>query len=63
MIRRGDAVEVLRRIRQPVPVDSIDTDALYVSVGDWHSTDPPRPGMSAEQTRFFGLKRACGLHE
>lgn len=35
----------------------------YVSVGDWHSTDPLRPGMSAEQTRFFGLKRECGLHE
>ncbi len=35
----------------------------YVSVGDWHSTDPLRPGMSAEQTRFFGLKRECALHE
>ncbi len=35
----------------------------YVSVGDWHSTDPLRPGISAEQTRFFGLKRECGLHE
>ncbi|HHQ4479535.1 TPA: phosphoadenosine phosphosulfate reductase, partial [Aeromonas veronii] len=21
------------------------------------------PGMSEEQTRFFGLKRECGLHE
>jgi phosphoadenosine phosphosulfate reductase len=34
-----------------------------VLVGDWHSTDPLRPGISAEQTRFFGLKRECGLHE
>ncbi|EPK7033521.1 hypothetical protein ACVWQA_004527, partial [Escherichia coli] len=21
------------------------------------------PGMSEEETRFFGLKRECGLHE
>lgn len=35
----------------------------YVSVGDVHTTRPLAPGMLAEETRFFGLKRECGLHE
>lgn len=35
----------------------------YVSIGDWHSTEPLRPGMSEEDTRHGGLKRECGLHE
>ncbi len=35
----------------------------YVSVGDWHSTSPLGAGMQAEETRFSGLKRECGLHE
>ena len=35
----------------------------YVSVGDWHSSAPLTPGMLEEETRFFGLKRECGLHE
>jgi phosphoadenosine phosphosulfate reductase len=35
----------------------------YVSVGDVHTSRPVEPGMLAEQTRFFGLKRECGLHE
>jgi phosphoadenosine phosphosulfate reductase len=35
----------------------------YVSVGDWHSTAPLGAGMEAEDTRFGGLKRECGLHE
>jgi phosphoadenosine phosphosulfate reductase len=35
----------------------------YVSVGDWHSTAPLTAGMAAEDTRFGGLKRECGLHE
>jgi phosphoadenosine phosphosulfate reductase len=35
----------------------------YVSIGDWHSTAPLSAGMSAEETRFGGLKRECGLHE
>lgn len=34
----------------------------YVSVGDWHTSRPLAPGMSEEETRFFGLKRECGLH-
>lgn len=35
----------------------------YVSVGDHHTSMPLQPGMTEEQTRFFGLKRECGLHE
>lgn len=34
----------------------------YVSVGDVHTTRPLEPGMDAAQTRFFGLRRECGLH-
>lgn len=35
----------------------------YVSVGDVHTTRKLEAGMSEEETRFFGLKRECGLHE
>ncbi|WP_237386872.1 phosphoadenylyl-sulfate reductase [Xenorhabdus sp. Sc-CR9] len=35
----------------------------YLSVGDTHTTQKWELGMSEEQTRFFGLKRECGLHE
>lgn len=35
----------------------------YVSIGDTHTTKRWEPGMDAEDTRFFGLKRECGLHE
>jgi phosphoadenosine phosphosulfate reductase len=35
----------------------------YVSVGDWHTTSRLTEGMREEDTRFFGLKRECGLHE
>jgi len=35
----------------------------FVSVGDVHTTKKWEPGMSEEETRFFGLKRECGLHE
>lgn len=34
----------------------------YVSIGDVHTTQALQDGMSAEDTRFFGLKRECGLH-
>jgi phosphoadenosine phosphosulfate reductase len=34
----------------------------YVSVGDTHTSRPLEPGMSEQETRFFGLKRECGLH-
>lgn len=35
----------------------------YVSIGDVHTTRPMAEGIDAEATRFFGLKRECGLHE
>ena len=35
----------------------------YVSVGDVHTTRPLASDMLEEETRFFGLKRECGLHE
>lgn len=35
----------------------------YVSIGDWHTTRPLSDALeNPEQTRFFGLKRECGLH-
>lgn len=34
----------------------------YVSIGDRHISHRWEPGMDAEDTRFFGLKRECGLH-
>jgi phosphoadenosine phosphosulfate reductase len=34
----------------------------YVSIGDVHTTRPLSASMSEEETRFFGLKRECGLH-
>ena len=35
----------------------------YVSIGDVHTTRPLGEGMRAEDTRFFGLKRECGIHQ
>ena len=36
----------------------------YVSIGDVHTTRPlGEIGGPAEYTRFYGLKRECGLHE
>lgn len=35
----------------------------YVSVGDVHTTRRLEPGMTEEETRFFGMNRECGLHE
>jgi phosphoadenosine phosphosulfate reductase len=34
----------------------------YLSIGDSHTSHRWEPGMDAEDTRFFGLKRECGLH-
>ncbi len=38
-------------------------DQGYLSVGDTHTTKKWEAGMTEEETRFFGLKRECGLHE
>ena len=35
----------------------------YVSIGDTHTSRKLEPGMSEEETRFFGITRECGLHE
>lgn len=35
----------------------------YASIGDVHSTQRMLDGMTEEETRFFGLKRECGIHE
>src|SRR5262249_2799394 len=35
----------------------------YLSIGDWHTSAKLTDGMAEEETRFFGLKRECGLHE
>jgi phosphoadenosine phosphosulfate reductase len=35
----------------------------YVSVGDHHSTRPIHEVATADETRFFGLRRECGIHE
>ena len=35
----------------------------YISIGDTHTTLPLSEATDEEATRFFGLKRECGLHE
>ena len=35
----------------------------YISIGDVHTTKPLTAEMTEEETRFFGLKRECGIHE
>jgi len=37
--------------------------AGVVSIGDVHTTRPLSEDLDAEATRFFGLKRECGLHK
>jgi len=34
----------------------------YVSIGDWHTTRSLAEAGDPQATRFFGLKRECGLH-
>lgn len=35
----------------------------YISIGDTHTTRSIHEVSDVEQTRFFGIKRECGLHE
>ena len=35
----------------------------YVSIGDTHTTVPLSAAGTEAETRFFGLKRECGLHD
>jgi len=55
-----DVYRYLRRHRLPYhPL----WEQGYVSVGDVHTSAPLAAGMRAEDTRFFGLKRECGIHD
>ena len=38
-------------------------DQGYISIGDVHTTKSLADVDSIEETRFFGLKRECGIHE
>jgi phosphoadenosine phosphosulfate reductase len=38
-------------------------DKGYVSIGDVHTTRPLTADITAEETRFFGIKRECGIHD
>jgi phosphoadenosine phosphosulfate reductase len=54
-----DVFEYLKRHRLPYhPL----WEHGYVSIGDFHTTQRWQPGMREEDTRFFGLKRECGIH-
>lgn len=55
-----DDVEAYR-LKHELPHHPLENQG-YVSIGDWHSTKPLVAGMSAEETRFDGVKRECGLH-
>ncbi|NEX20700.1 phosphoadenylyl-sulfate reductase [Thiorhodococcus mannitoliphagus] len=57
--RESDVHRYLRRHDLP---DHPLRDQGYVSIGDVHTTARLLPGMLEEETRFFGLKRECGLH-
>jgi phosphoadenosine phosphosulfate reductase len=35
----------------------------YVSIGDVQTTRPLTADITAEETRFFGIKRECGIHD
>ncbi len=35
----------------------------YASIGDVHTSRPLTDGLTEEETRFFGIKRECGLHQ
>ena len=37
-------------------------DQGYISIGDWHSTKSLSEVENAEELRFSGLKRECGIH-
>jgi len=37
-------------------------DQGYISIGDVHTTHRWEPDKDTDATRFFGLKRECGLH-
>jgi len=56
------SLDVHRYLRRHQLPDHPLRDLGYVSIGDVHSSSPLLPGMHEEETRFFGIKRECGLH-
>jgi len=38
-------------------------DQGYVSIGDVQTSRPLTADLTPEQTRFFGIKRECGIHD
>lgn len=56
------SLEVHRYLRRHGLPEHPLRDQGFVSVGDRHTTQVLLPGMREEDTRFFGLKRECGLH-
>ncbi|MBK1720413.1 phosphoadenylyl-sulfate reductase [Thiocystis violacea] len=55
-------LDVHRYLRRHDLPDHPLRDQGYVSIGDVHTSRPLLPGMREEETRFFGIKRECGLH-
>ncbi|QCI16089.1 phosphoadenylyl-sulfate reductase [Buchnera aphidicola] len=55
------------QVNNYLKINNLDIHPLfkkgYSSVGDVHMSTKHMPGMLEEDTRFFGLKRECGLHE
>ena len=56
----GDDIEAYMNAHQ-LPRHPLATLG-YVTMGDWHSTQPVEAGSSAESSRFNGQKYECGLH-
>jgi phosphoadenosine phosphosulfate reductase len=56
------SLDVHRYLRRHQLPDHPLRDLGYVSIGDVHTSTPLLPGMLEEETRFFGIKRECGLH-
>lgn len=56
-----------QKIYEYIQQNNLDYNPLwyqgYVSIGDIHTTKKKEVGMRDEDTRFFGLKRECGLHK
>lgn len=56
-----------KQIYEYLKINKLDLHPLwnkgYLSIGDIHTTHKLKNGMKKEETRFFGLKRECGIHE
>lgn len=56
-----------KKVYKYLKINQLDFHPLwnsgYLSIGDIHTTHKWQDGMKKEDTRFFGLKRECGIHE